>query len=49
VGYGEPDYYGHGDEREAVWYASFALKSWQQTPGALDWLQAAARRHQLVP
>lgn len=47
--YGEPDYYGHGDEREAVWYASFALKSWQQTPGALDWLQAAARRHRLVP
>jgi len=46
--YGEPDYYGHGDEREAAWYASFALKSWQQTPGALDWLQAAARRHRLV-
>lgn len=45
--YGEPDYYGHGDEREAAWYASFALKSWQQTPGALDWLQAAARRHRL--
>lgn len=47
--YGEPDHYGHGDEREAVWYAHFALKSWQQTPGALDWLQAAARRHQLIP
>jgi len=45
--YGEPDYYGHGDEREAAWYASFALKSWQQTSGALDWLQAAARRHRL--
>jgi tetratricopeptide (TPR) repeat protein len=46
--YGEPHLYAHGDEREAVWYAGFALKSWQQTPGALDWLQAAARRHQLV-
>jgi tetratricopeptide (TPR) repeat protein len=46
--YGELDSYGHGDEREAVWYARYALKSWQQTPGALDWLQAAARRHRLV-
>lgn len=46
--FGEPDYYGHGDEREAAWYAGFALKSWQQTPGALDWLRAAARRHQLI-
>ena len=45
---GETDYYGHGDEREAAWYASFALQSWQKTPGALDWLKAAARRHRLV-
>lgn len=46
--FGEPDYYGHGDEREAAWYARFALKSWQQTPGARDWLEAAARRHRLI-
>lgn len=46
--FGESDYYSQGDEREAAWFARFTLKSWQQTPGALDWLEAAARRHRLV-
>lgn len=46
--FGEPDYYGQGDEREAAWFSRLAFKGWQQTPGALDWLQAAARRNRLI-
>lgn len=33
-----PDYYSPGHENEAVIYASGALKAWQNTPGALEWL-----------
>ncbi len=34
-----PDYYGLGDESEAVIYVSNSRKAWEQTPGALEWLQ----------
>jgi tetratricopeptide (TPR) repeat protein len=34
-----PSYYGFGDENEAAIYASNSRKAWEQTPGALEWLQ----------
>jgi tetratricopeptide (TPR) repeat protein len=46
--FGEPDSYAHGDKSEAAWYASFVLKAWRQTPGALDWLEASAKRAGLL-
>ena len=33
-----PELIGLGDEREALDYVFGALSSWQQTPGALEWL-----------
>ena len=36
-----PDTVGFGDKNEAIEYAAFAIRAWEQTPGALDWL----RRH----
>jgi tetratricopeptide (TPR) repeat protein len=33
-----PEYIGLGDESEAVAYAAEAIKGWQKTPGALEWL-----------
>lgn len=44
VDFGEPDAFSRGSLEEAVWYALLSLKGWQQTPGALDWFGAAARR-----
>jgi tetratricopeptide (TPR) repeat protein len=34
------DYYGWGDESEAVYYASEHLNHWRQIPGAVEWLRA---------
>jgi tetratricopeptide (TPR) repeat protein len=34
------DYYGWGDESEAVYYASEHLNHWRRIPGAVDWLGA---------
>jgi len=33
-----PDYYGFGDENEAVFYAYGSREAWKATPGALEWL-----------
>lgn len=35
-----PDYYGFGDENEAVLYAYGNKGAWKATPGALEWLAA---------
>ena len=35
----KPNYYGMGDENEAIIYASHSRKAWEQTPGALEWLK----------
>lgn len=37
-----PAYIGFGDENEAIDYASTAIPFWLQTPGAIEWLRAAA-------
>ena len=37
-----PAYIGFGDENEAVDFASTAIPFWLQTPGAIEWLRAAA-------
>jgi tetratricopeptide (TPR) repeat protein len=37
-----PDYYGIGDDREAVLYVSEFGESWGATPGAMEWLRASA-------
>jgi tetratricopeptide (TPR) repeat protein len=34
-----PDYYGLGDEDEAIIYAVNSRAAWEQTPGALEWLR----------
>lgn len=34
-----PDYYGYGDENEALYYASYAKPVWMYTLGALAWLR----------
>jgi hypothetical protein len=33
-----PDYYGFGDENEAVLYAYGNRRAWNATPGAMKWL-----------
>ena len=33
------DYYGWGDESEAVYYASEYLNYWRRIPGAIEWLR----------
>ena len=35
-----PDYYGLGDNAEAVTYVYGNIATWQSTPGALEWLAA---------
>ncbi len=35
-----PDFYGFGDENEAILYAYGNREAWLGTPGALDWLAA---------
>jgi hypothetical protein len=40
--------YAHGDPTEAVMYSNLGLKGWQNTPGALAWLETTARQAQLV-
>lgn len=37
-----PAYIGFGDENEAIDFASTAIPFWLQTPGAIEWLRAAA-------
>lgn len=39
VPWGKPNYYGWGDENEAIIYASNSRKAWMQTPEALEWLK----------
>jgi tetratricopeptide (TPR) repeat protein len=34
------DYYGWGDESEAIYYASEHLNYWRRIPGAVEWLRA---------
>lgn len=34
------DYYGWGDESEAVYYVSEHLNNWRRIPGAVEWLRA---------
>jgi tetratricopeptide (TPR) repeat protein len=34
-----PEYIGLGDENEAIAYAAEAMKAWQKTEGALEWLR----------
>ena len=36
-----PEYFGFGDENEAMAYAADALRSWKGTPGAITWLRQA--------
>ena len=38
-----PDYIGIGDENEAIVYAAEAMKAWQKTEGALEWLNSVWR------
>ncbi len=35
-----PDFYGFGDEREAICYAAGGVRQWHGTPGALSWLSS---------
>jgi tetratricopeptide (TPR) repeat protein len=35
-----PDYYGPGDENEAVYLTHRCLSAWQSTAGALEWLDS---------
>lgn len=41
--------YALGDPTEAVMYVNLALKGWQQTRGALTWLETTARQARLLP
>jgi len=43
IPYRLPDYYGLGNEEEAIIYASNSRTAWEQTPGALEWLQEMRR------
>lgn len=36
-----PEYYGFGDENEAVIYATYNIVNWRRTPGAVEWLAGA--------
>ena len=38
-----PDYYGIGDDAEAIHYAHRYLNHWRRTPGAVDWLAERAK------
>jgi tetratricopeptide (TPR) repeat protein len=35
-----PDYYGFGDENEAIIYAHGNMAAWEASPGAVEWLNA---------
>jgi len=37
-----PGYIGLGDESEAVVYASEAIRAWQKTEGAIEWLKGSS-------
>ena len=39
--------YAKGDGTEAAMYVNMALKGWQKTRGALEWLEKTARETQL--
>ncbi len=41
--YSMPEYYSFGGEDEAAIYTGNSRKAWEQTPGALEWLQAQCR------
>ena len=38
-----PDYYGFGDENEAVFYAHGNKAAWKASPGAVEWLAAKVK------
>jgi tetratricopeptide (TPR) repeat protein len=38
-----PDYYGRGDESEAILYAADSLSAWRSTPGAVTWLRSRVK------
>jgi tetratricopeptide (TPR) repeat protein len=38
-----PDYYGWGDENEAIVYAHDALSTWRRIEGAIDWFDKSRR------
>lgn len=38
-----PDYYGFGDDNEAVLYAHGNRAAWKTTPGAMEWLAVKAK------
>jgi len=40
-----PDYYGWGDENEAIVYAHGALATWRRIDGALEWIEESFRSH----
>jgi len=41
------DTVGFGDESEAIEYIAFAIRAWEQTPGALDWLRSNLAHQQV--
>lgn len=41
--------YAHGDPTEAVLYVNLGRRGWQNTPGALAWLETTARQARLLP
>jgi len=43
-----PDYYGLGDENEAVIYAHDGREAWRSTSGALEWLALALKGDRLL-
>ncbi len=38
-----PDYYGFGDENEAIHYVYGNRAAWEASPGAIQWLKTAAK------
>jgi tetratricopeptide (TPR) repeat protein len=43
VPYSLPDYYGLGDENEAIVYADLELNAWKKAPGAVEWVREIRR------
>ncbi len=39
----QPEFYGHGDENEALIYIGGFLAAWKSTPGAIAWLRKNAK------
>lgn len=43
VPYSLPDYYGLGDENEAIVYADLELNAWKKVPDAVEWVKEIRR------